>query len=49
MFHQVFLWVLNNEEDFDRAFKFGVDGVMTDFPTKLSQYLEQNPQYCRRI
>lgn len=28
-------------EDFDRAFRYGATGVMTDFPTKLSQFLEK--------
>lgn len=36
-----YLWVLNNEEDYERAFNLGVHGVMTDYPTKLKQYLEK--------
>jgi len=37
---QIFFWVLNKDDDFDRAFNvLKVDGVMTDFPTKLSSFL----------
>ncbi|XP_049582783.1 lysophospholipase D GDPD1 [Syngnathus scovelli] len=39
---QVYVWVLNDEEDFQRAFDLGATGVMTDFPTKLKDYLDQN-------
>ncbi|XP_065071702.1 lysophospholipase D GDPD1-like isoform X1 [Rhopilema esculentum] len=39
---QTFLWVLNEEEDFARAFdELGVAGVMTDYPTLLKTYLDQ--------
>ncbi|XP_050724814.1 lysophospholipase D GDPD1-like [Eriocheir sinensis] len=43
---QTYLWVMNTEEDFRRAFETGATGVMTDYPTKLKTFLEQNPQYC---
>jgi len=37
-----FLWVLNEDEDFDRAFKkLGVSAVMTDYPTQLTRYLDE--------
>ncbi|XP_077468198.1 lysophospholipase D GDPD1 [Stigmatopora argus] len=39
---QVYIWVLNDEEDFKRAFDLGATGVMTDFPTRLKEYLDQN-------
>lgn len=42
---EVYVWVLNSEEEFDKAFKCGVTGVMTDYPTKLKDYLICNPQY----
>lgn len=42
---QTYLWVLNDDKDFTRAFKLGADGVMTDFPTKLKLYLDDHPQY----
>ncbi|KAL0973004.1 hypothetical protein UPYG_G00197590 [Umbra pygmaea] len=37
---QVYLWVLNDEEDFKRAFELGASGVMTDYPTKLRHFME---------
>uniref|UniRef100_H3AD63 Glycerophosphodiester phosphodiesterase domain containing 1 n=1 Tax=Latimeria chalumnae TaxID=7897 RepID=H3AD63_LATCH len=36
---QVYVWVLNDEEDFKRAFDLGATGVMTDYPTKLKEFL----------
>ncbi|XP_067679992.1 lysophospholipase D GDPD1-like [Haliotis asinina] len=42
---QTYLWVLNTEDEFERAFKLGVHGVMTDFPTKLMDFLDAHPQY----
>lgn len=40
---QTYLWVLNDEEEFERALSCGVSGIMTDFPTRLSQFLENHP------
>ncbi|XP_051891738.1 lysophospholipase D GDPD1 [Pristis pectinata] len=37
---QVYIWVLNDEEDFKRAFDLGATGVMTDYPTQLKEFLE---------
>ena len=37
---QVFLWVLNTEESFDTAIELGVDGIITDYPLKLINYLK---------
>lgn len=42
---QTYLWVLNNEEEFERAFQLGATGVMTDFPTKLKDYLQKHPEF----
>lgn len=42
---QTYLWVLNDEEEYTRAFRLGADGVMTDFPTKLKKYLDSHPEY----
>lgn len=42
-----YLWVLNEEEDFDRAFALGAAGVMTDRPTLLRKYLDENPHVGR--
>ncbi|XP_015223073.1 lysophospholipase D GDPD1 [Lepisosteus oculatus] len=39
---QVYVWVLNDEEDFKRAFDLGATGVMTDYPTKLKEFMERN-------
>ena len=39
------LWVLNTEKDFQRAYDVGVQGVMTDYPTRLRRFLNDNPQY----
>ncbi|CAG0917484.1 unnamed protein product [Notodromas monacha] len=39
----VYLWVLNDPIEWDRAFnELRVDGVMTDFPSKLATYLKQH-------
>lgn len=37
----VYLWVLNDEKHFERAFSLGAHGVMTDYPSKLRTYLER--------
>ncbi|XP_055334837.1 lysophospholipase D GDPD1-like isoform X2 [Paramacrobiotus metropolitanus] len=42
---QVYIWVLNTEDEFRRAFALGADGVMTDFPTRLREFLDENPHY----
>ncbi|XP_028320521.1 lysophospholipase D GDPD1 isoform X2 [Gouania willdenowi] len=39
---QVYVWVLNDEEDFQRAFELGATGVMTDFPSKLKDFMDRN-------
>lgn len=36
---QVYIWVLNEEQEFKRAFDLGATGVMTDYPTKLKDFL----------
>uniref|UniRef100_A0A8C5QR22 Glycerophosphodiester phosphodiesterase domain containing 3 n=1 Tax=Leptobrachium leishanense TaxID=445787 RepID=A0A8C5QR22_9ANUR len=38
---QVYLWVLNQDSDFQRAFDCGVTGIMTDFPSKLNDFLHR--------
>lgn len=42
---QTYLWVLNEDDEFQAAFDLGVTGVMTDYPTKLRDFLNKNPQY----
>ncbi|XP_035228282.1 lysophospholipase D GDPD1-like [Stegodyphus dumicola] len=39
---QTYFWVLNEEEDYKKAFDIGATGVMTDYPTKLQTFLDQN-------
>ncbi|KAL5016465.1 hypothetical protein ScPMuIL_006054 [Solemya velum] len=39
---QTYLWVVNEERHFERAFKLGVTGVMTDFPTRLQHFLQKS-------
>ncbi|KAG7325488.1 hypothetical protein KOW79_011804 [Hemibagrus wyckioides] len=40
---QVQLFVCNNEEDIAAAFAVGATGVMSDYPTVLSDYLQKHP------
>uniref|UniRef100_A0A4W3K4W0 Glycerophosphodiester phosphodiesterase domain containing 1 n=1 Tax=Callorhinchus milii TaxID=7868 RepID=A0A4W3K4W0_CALMI len=37
---QVYIWVLNDEDDFKRAFDLGATGVMSDYPTRLKKFME---------
>ncbi|XP_037363213.1 lysophospholipase D GDPD3 [Talpa occidentalis] len=37
---QVIFWCLNDESDFEVAFNLGASGVMTDYPTALRHYLD---------
>jgi len=43
---QVYLWVLNEEAEFKRAFELGATGVMTDFPSLLRDFLDAHPEYA---
>ncbi|XP_001362775.2 lysophospholipase D GDPD1 isoform X2 [Monodelphis domestica] len=36
---QVYVWVLNEEQEYKKAFDLGATGVMTDYPTKLKEFL----------
>ncbi|XP_015110315.1 lysophospholipase D GDPD1 isoform X2 [Diachasma alloeum] len=38
----VYFWVLNREEEYECAFRLGATGVMTDYPTKLKTFLNNN-------
>ncbi|OCT58326.1 lysophospholipase D GDPD3 [Xenopus laevis] len=38
---QVYLWVLNQESDYQRALECGADGIMTDYPSELRSYLQR--------
>lgn len=35
-----YLWVLNEEDEFERAFQLGATGIMTDYPSKLKKFLD---------
>ncbi|XP_053326546.1 lysophospholipase D GDPD3 isoform X1 [Spea bombifrons] len=37
---QIYLWVLNQESDFQRALDCGASGIMTDYPSKLHRFLQ---------
>ncbi|XP_071944080.1 lysophospholipase D GDPD1-like [Antedon mediterranea] len=37
---EVYLWVLNEEDDWERALRLGVSGIMTDYPTQLKNFME---------
>jgi hypothetical protein len=40
---KVYLWVLNTEEEFKYAIEnLGIDGIITDSPTKLIDFLKRN-------
>jgi glycerophosphoryl diester phosphodiesterase len=41
--------VLNTDEEFKIALDLGVDGIITDFPSKLIDFLNKNPAYKRSI
>ncbi|XP_033323162.1 lysophospholipase D GDPD1 [Megalopta genalis] len=36
----IYFWVLNNEEDFQKAFNLGATGIITDYPTRLKLFLK---------
>ena len=33
------------EEEFKKGFRCGASGVMTDYPSRLAEFLRQNPEY----
>ncbi|KAM9058094.1 lysophospholipase D GDPD3 isoform X1 [Balaenoptera ricei] len=39
---QVVFWCLNEESDFEVAFRLGATGVITDYPTALRRYLDHH-------
>jgi glycerophosphoryl diester phosphodiesterase len=36
---------VNNEEDFLKALDLGIDGIITDYPTRLVNFIKTNPKY----
>ncbi|KAB0394848.1 hypothetical protein E2I00_008083 [Balaenoptera physalus] len=41
-FQMVVFWCLNEESDFEVAFRLGATGVITDYPTALRRYLDHH-------
>ncbi|XP_071482036.1 lysophospholipase D GDPD1-like [Diadema antillarum] len=37
---KIYLWVLNSEREWNRAIKLKVDGIMTDYPSKLKNFCD---------
>jgi glycerophosphoryl diester phosphodiesterase len=43
-------WVLNDAHEFEKAFSLGVDGVMTDWPMRLTRFLQERyPQKAKAL
>lgn len=38
----VYYWVLNTEEEFEAAFNIGANGIITDYPSRLVDYLSNH-------
>ncbi|XP_053550600.1 lysophospholipase D GDPD3 [Bombina bombina] len=38
---QVYLWVLNQDSDYQRAIEYGATGIITDYPSKLRRFLQR--------
>ena len=41
------VWTYNSDDEYDEAFDAGVTGVMTDFPSRLRQYLDAKDERGR--
>ena len=42
--YRIFVWTVNKPEDMKRYIKYGVDGIITDYPKRLNEiYSQQNP------
>ncbi|ETE58846.1 Glycerophosphodiester phosphodiesterase domain-containing protein 1 [Ophiophagus hannah] len=41
--HEIYIWVLNEDQEYKRAFDLGATGVMTDYPTRLKEFLHNYP------
>nr|XP_006825319.1 PREDICTED: glycerophosphodiester phosphodiesterase domain-containing protein 1-like [Saccoglossus kowalevskii] len=39
---QVYVWVLNEEKEWERALDLGATGIMTDYPTHLKEFMRKN-------
>lgn len=45
----MYLWVLNDTKSFDRAFRLGTTGIMTDYPTLLQQHMTDRKMTDRNM
>lgn len=41
---KVIYWTLNSEEEFETALEVGANGIITDYPSKLIQFLNKKPE-----
>jgi hypothetical protein len=41
--------VLNSEEEFQYALDIGANGIITDYPLRLIQFIENNPEYKTKL
>ena len=39
---EIVYWVMNTHEEYNRAIRAKVDGIITDCPTQLKAYTEQH-------
>ena len=46
---RVVVFVCNREEEFREAERYGVDGIMTDFPSRLKEYWDRDDENTRFI
>jgi glycerophosphoryl diester phosphodiesterase len=37
---QVYLWVANSDEEYTKCMEVGANGIMTDYPRNLRQFLD---------
>lgn len=45
----VYLWVLNSEEEFKYAIDLGSNGIITDYPIRLINFIEKNPELKSKL
>ncbi|ESN93706.1 hypothetical protein HELRODRAFT_115387 [Helobdella robusta] len=45
---RIFVWVLNEPEDYECSLTYSPDGIMTDYPTKLRQFIDNRLQPQQR-
>jgi glycerophosphoryl diester phosphodiesterase len=45
----VYYWVLNTEDEFREAIDLGINGIITDYPTRLINFIENNTEYKKKL